>query len=317
MTTGTLRDISALNGRDQEVGILDEVAGDFPEVLALPGRTIKGTTYKVTFRKNNPKGSFRAANAGVKPGAAGYYEKLVQCSIYENPIIVDKRVAQADEDGEADYLTNRSIEHVAGAMEGLAEQLYYGADDEANKGFVGLKDLGTDEMRINAAGTTAAKKTTVYLVRVGVDAVHWVYGQGAGLSVPDFVEQVIADPADPTKVIPALVSPMGLWIGLASGSTRSIVKIGNITDDAGKGFTDALVQAALELMPAGFRNNKAKLRILANGRSVGQLQTSRTAVNQVAYKAGAIADRPVESMGIQIIETDSIKIGATEAETFA
>ena len=115
-TTGTLRDIAALNGRDLEVGIIDETMGSFPEVEVVPGRTIKGTSFKTTLRKDNPKGSFRSANAGVKPGAAGYYEKLTQTFIFENPIIVDQRVAEASEDGADDYLAARSEEHVSGAM---------------------------------------------------------------------------------------------------------------------------------------------------------------------------------------------------------
>jgi len=315
MTTGTLQDIAALNGRDKVVGILDELLGSFPEVLSLPGRTIKGTSYKSTFRRNNPKGGFRSANAGITPGSADYLEKWVQCFIYENPIVADKRVAEASEDGVDDYLTARSIEHTAGAMEGLGAQFYYGTGEGEDKGFIGLKNLCPDESRIDAAGSTAAQKTTVYLVRVGDDGVSWVFGQNSGLDIPEFREQMITDSNG--KVLPAFVAPMGLWIGLQALHPKSIVKICNITEDTNKGFTDALVQKALELMPAGFRSDKSKLRILANGRSVGQLQTSRTAVSQVAYKNGAVADRPTESHGIQIIETDSIVIGTDEAETFA
>jgi len=312
MTIGTLRDIAAKNGADKTIGIIDEVAGSFPEIMVLTGRTINGTAYKATLRRNNPKGSFRAANAGVTPGAAGYYEKWIQTFIFENPIIVDKRVAEADEDGADSYLADRSIEHVAGALEGLAEQFYYGEDSEDSKGFIGLKALASEE--VSATGSTAANATTVYLVRNAPDAVQFVYGRGAGLAVPAFTEQMMTDPADSTKILPAYVSPMGLWIGLQANHPKSIVKITNVTTDSGKGLTDALIQHALEKMPAGFRNDKASLMILANARSVGQLQTSRTAVSQVAYKSGAIADRPTESLGIKIVETDSIRIGATEAE---
>lgn len=318
ITTGTLRDIAALNGRDKEVGILDEVLGSFPELNALPGRTIKGTTFKATLRKNNPKGGFRRANAGVTPGAAGYYEKNVQTFIYENPIIVDAAVADASEDGREEYLAARSEEHVAGAFEGIGEQVYYGLDSEDELGFPGLKALGEDEFRINATGANDSTVTTGFLVRIGTDGVQFLFGNNQGINVPAFREQAVPDPSDLTKIIPrAYISPMGLWIGLQAVHPKSIVKICNLNTAAGKGFTDALVQQALELMPAGFRNDKGSLRLLLNGRTVGQLQTSRTAVSQVAYKSGAVADRPTESHGIQIIETDSIKIGAAEYEAFA
>lgn len=310
-TTGTLRDIAALQGRDKVVGILDEVLGSYPEVQVLPGRTIAGTTFKVTMRKNNPTGSFRKANSGVTPGAADYYEKLVQAFIYENPIVVDARVAEANEDGAEDYLAARSEEHVAGALEGLAEQFYYGADSEDELGFPGLKTLAS--LEVNATGANDTGATTVYLIRTGNDGVQFLFGNGTGLDVPEFGTQAFTL-ADGSVLPKALVSPMGMWVGLQAVHPASIVKITNINTAAGKGFTDALVQQALEKMPAGFRNDKSKLRILANGRSVGQLQTSRTAVSQVAYKSGAVADRPTESHGISIIETDSIKIGSAEYE---
>jgi len=311
MTTGTLRDIAALQGRDKIVGILDEVMGSFPEVATLPGRTINGTTFKVTLRKSNPQGGFRRANAGVTPGAASYFEKLVQAFIYENPIVVDARVAEANEDGAEDYLAARSEEHVAGALEGLAEQFYYGEDSEDELGFPGLKTVG--EIVVNATGANDATATTAYLIRIGNDGVQFLYGNNAGLEVPEFKEQAITL-ADGKLLPKALVSPMGLWIGLQAVHPKSIVKITNLNTATGKGFTDALVQQALEKLPTGFRNDKSRLRILANARTVGQLQTSRTAVSQVAYKSGAVADRPTESHGIQIIETDAIQIGATEYE---
>jgi hypothetical protein len=312
MTTGTLLDIAAKNGRDKTVGIIDEVGGSFPEIMALTGRTINGIAYKATLRRNNPKGSFRAANAGVAPGSAGYFEKWVQTFIFENPIIVDQRVAEADEDGADSYLADRSVEHVAGALEGLAEQFYYGEDSEDEKGFIGLKALA--EEVVDAAGANDATASTAYLIRNAPDAVQFVYGRNAGLEVPAFTVQMITDPNDATKILPAFVSPMGLWIGLQANHPKSIVKITNLNTATGKGMTDALVQQALEKMPAGFRNDKTSLKLLMNARTVGQLQTSRTAVSQVAYKNGAVADRPTESMGIQIIETDSIAIGATEYE---
>jgi hypothetical protein len=311
MTTGTLKDIAVLQGRDKIVGILDEVMGSYPEVASLPGRTINGTTFKVTLRKNNPKGGFRRANDGVHPGAAEYYEKLVQAFIYENPIVVDGRVAEANEDGAEDYLAARSEEHVAGAFEGLAEQFYYGKNDEDELGFPGLKAVA--ELDVNATGANDATCTTAYLIRTGTDGVQFLFGNNAGLEVPEFREQAIT--LANGKILPkALVSPMGLWIGLQTVHPKSIVKIRNINTASGKGMTDALIQQALEKMPAGFRNDKSKLRLLMNARTVGQMQTSRTAVSNVAYKNGAVADRPTESHGISIIETDSIKIGASEFE---
>ncbi len=313
-----MRDVAALQGRDKVVGVLDEVLGSFPELNSIPGRTINGTTFKVTMRRNNPKGGFRRANGGVTVGAAGYYEKFVQCFIYENPIIADASVAEANEDGREDYLAARSEEHAAGAFEGLGEQVYYGEDSEDELGFPGLKALCEDENRVNATGANDATASTAYLVRIGTDGVQFLFGNGRGLDIPEFREQAMPDPSDATKIIPrALVSPMGLWIGLQAIHPKCIVKVNNLNTAAGKGMTDALGQAALELMPAGFRNDKARLRWLMNGRTVGQVQTSRTAVSQVAYKNGAVADRPTEIHGIQIIETDSIKIGAAEYEVFA
>lgn len=304
--TGSLRDIAAKKGHDKVTGILDEVLPDHPEVREITGRTITGTTLKITSRKNNPKGAFRRANEGVVPGAAEYYERFVQTKIFENPIVVDKRVAQADEDGEDAYCAMRSEEHVSGALEGLAEQFYYGKDAEDELGFPGLEAQA--ELGVDAGGTTADTASSAYLIRLGDDGVQWLYGEGTGIDVGPFFTQFLPDPKNPLKLLPALVAEMGLWVGLKVGHKASIVRIFNLTEENGKGMTDALVAKALQKMPAAFRNNKSKLLLLMNGRSTTQLQNSRTAVSQVAYKNGAVADYPTESQGVKILDTDSIRI---------
>lgn len=298
MVTGTLKDIAALQNRDLVVGILDEVLSSHPEIATIPGRTITGTSYKIAIRKTRPFGGFRRANEGVDATAGTYDEKLVQAFIYENPIVVDKRVAEASEDGIASYQALRAEEHVSGALEKLANQFYYGTD---TLGFPGLQTLVNET--VSATGSSANATSSAYLVYLGSRGVQFVFGQNSGLEVPDFTEQAVTLDG---KLIPAYYSPMGLWIGLQMSHPKSAVRIANLTTQTGKGLTDALVAQALEKMPAEFRNNRQNLRILANSQSVFQLHASRSSLNAVAYQGGAVASYPTESLNIPIVETDSL-----------
>ena len=81
-------------------------------------------------------------------------------------------------------------------------------------------------------------------------------------------------------------------------SVASVVRIANVTGDAGKGATDALISKALALFPASRQPNV----ILMGRRSRNQLQASRTATNPT----GAPAPLPEDSFGIGIITTDGI-----------
>lgn len=312
--TGTMRDIAALQGRDKVVDIIDLVKGSYPEIDVISGRTIAGTTYKVTLSNNNPLGGFRAVNEGVVPGANELTELLVSTYRYENPITADVALAEANEDGVEAYLRMRSKSHVAGGMELLGGKVYYGSAAEGSKEFPGMAAYVDDaviqgyDMAVNAGGSTANKASSVFLAYLDVeDGAGFLYGMGQGLNVGAFSKHPLPIVKDGVSTLLEMYyASLGLWIGFQRHDPRSIVRIANLTTQADKGLTDALISEAISRMPAKFRQDKSKLRLFANNRSMKQLQDARTAINQVAFNAGAIADWPTEAHGVSIVETDSI-----------
>src|SRR5690606_26656052 len=123
-------------------------------------------------------------------------------------------------------------------------------------------------------------------------------GRDGEIRIDDTNRQLITDPADATKKFHAYVTQVSAWLGLQIGGARSVGRIANLTADAGKGLTDALIAQLIAKFPAG----KGPTHLVMNRRSLSQLQQSRTATNAT----GAPAPFPSESFGIPIVVTDSI-----------
>tara|TARA_R100000808_G_C2104777_1_gene120750 strand:- start:521 stop:898 length:378 start_codon:yes stop_codon:yes gene_type:complete len=114
---------------------------------------------------------------------------------------------------------------------------------------------------------------------------------------------VIKAAGSSTGSFPAYYTGVSAWLGLQVGSAYSIGRICNLTEDSGKGLTDALISQALEKFPSG----RGPTHIVMNRRSLGQLQRSRTATSPT----GAPAEYPQSVHGVPILTTDAIS--STEA----
>jgi hypothetical protein len=110
--------------------------------------------------------------------------------------------------------------------------------------------------------------------------------------------QIVERAGSVTGRFPAYYHPIVGWCGLKIGSVHSVVRIANLTEDSGKGLTDALLSRAMQIFPASRGPNY----VVMNRRSLGQLQRSRTATNPT----GAPAPFPQEAFGVPIVVTDQI-----------
>lgn len=107
----------------------------------------------------------------------------------------------------------------------------------------------------------------------------------------------------------AYVSNLTAWIGMQCVHPYSIGRIYNLTAEAGKGLTDALLADLLALYPVGFMPDAWFM----SRRSRTQLQKSRTVVLQgnggkgsIGSESGLVAPLPTEAFGIPIVVTDNI-----------
>jgi hypothetical protein len=298
----TMLDLAKRHGSDPVVGLIEENVDAAPEYARVPVRPINGTTFKRTTRKSLPASQFRHVNEGTTPVKSEYSQELAECFFIDDQIEVDTATLEAEEDGNVgSILADEASGVMLSALQLIGAQFYYGTDNDA-KGFQGLTSFVHEDMLVGAGGTTSSTGSSVFAVKFGVKAVHFVAGKKSSFKLDKWRKQQISDPSDATKKLTALVNNLQGWIGLDVGHIKSVGQIYNLTEDTGKGFTDALVSKQLAKFPVGWRPDV----LFATKRSVSQLQQSRSAIAQVSYSQGAIAPWPTESNGIPIVETDSI-----------
>jgi hypothetical protein len=300
----TLLDLAKLNGADPVVGLIEEVATASPEVVTIPARTIRGTSYKTVVRNSRPSVAFRSANEGTAGTKSNFAERLVEAFILSARIEVDKAVARGYEDGPEALQAIEGAGVMRAALSTVGSQTIYGRSAGA-KGFIGLQEfIATfgDELVVDAGGTTAATGSSVYAIKAGNQGVQYVYGNGTSFELSPFREGDAADASG--NRFAAYIADLTAWVGLQCVNKYAIGRLKDCTADSGKGVTDAKIAELLSKFPVGERPT----HLLMSRRSAFQLQVSRTMTASTKQEAftGVLPGVPTESFGIPIIITDSI-----------
>lgn len=311
----TILDIAKRNGSDMIVGLIDETTKAVPEVsgihpesgIVIPGvgdsRTIQGTSYKTLIRTGLPTVGFRDGNQGAASGKSRYENRLVETFIMNPRWDVDKAIADKSEDGWQILMADEAAGQIAAGIQQLGRQFYYGRNTAAAlgghaKGFAGLIDVVDANYVVDAGGTTADTGTSVWAVKFGPKAVQWIYGANGSMDPTEVSQRDVRD-ADGNPYT-AYFQELFLYPGLQVTSPRFIARIKKLTEDSGKGLTDARLSALLEKFPVGVRPDA----IFMTKRSRRQLRDSRTATNDT----GKEAPLPSDYEGIPIVVTESISI---------
>lgn len=302
-TLADLVKINDLNLADLEI---TDLLDDAPLLKMLAAAvSSNGTEHKYLKETGAPVVGFRAAYAGRENKASADTLVTITLKILAASFSVDKAIADKYRKGAQAHIAREARRHLKAAFSMAEKQIIYGVGSDAG-GFVGLADAATlnalaDTMVQNAAGTTADTASSVYLIRTtpdGTDCTLIGNGKGDGVDI-EMGDTVVVKEADGDgKFYPAYYTPIEGWLGLQIGSAYSVGRIVNLTEDSGKGLTDAQIYNALAKFPASRQPNL----IVMNRRSLKQLRTSRTATNAT----GAPAPRPTEVDGIPIVCTDSI-----------
>lgn len=300
----TLLDLAKLNGADPVVGLIEEVATASPEVVTIPARTIRGTSYKTVIRNSRPSVAFRSANEGTAGSKSNFAERLVEAFILSARIEVDKAVARGYEDGPEALQAIEGAGVMRAALSTVGSQTIYGRN-AGSKGFIGLQEFITtfgDELVVDAGGTTSGTGSSVYAIKAGNQGVQYVYGNGTSFELSPFREGDAADASG--NRFAAYIADLTAWVGLQCVNRYAIGRIKKCTADSGKGVTDAKIAELLSKFPVGERPT----HLLMSRRSAFQLQTSRTMAPSTKQEAftGILPGVPTESFGIPIIITDSI-----------
>lgn len=300
----TLLDLAKLNGADPVVGLIEEVATASPEVVTIPARTIRGTSYKTVTRNSRPSVAFRSANEGTAATKSNFSERLVEAFILSARIEVDKAVARGYEDGPEALQAIEAAGVMRAALSTVGSQTIYGRN-AGSKGFIGLQEFVStfgNDLVVDAGGTTADTGSSVYAIKAGNQGVQYVYGNGTSFELSPFREGDATDASG--NRFAAYISDLTAWIGLQCVNKYAIGRIKKATADSGKGVTDAKIAELLSKFPVGERPT----HLLMSRRSAFQLQISRTMTASTKQEAftGILPGVPTESFGIPIIITDSI-----------
>lgn len=281
----TMLDIAKKNGSDAVVGLIDETIRVHPELTLIAARSITGMFYKTRVRTalGRTTGSFRAANQGTAPIIHQYENRVVETYIMSPRFVVDQAIADKYEDGREAYIAEEGTGIMEGEMQGLSNQFYYGSGVGGNTaGFPGLlQQYDRTAHEVDAGGTSANTGSSIWLFRTGIQDVRWVFGQNGQMSLAPVRIQSIDDGSGTGNMFEAYITSFNAYPGLQVGSQRTVVRIKNVTADAGKTLTDALINKALGMFPAGMGPNV----ITMSQRSLIQLQGSRTATTPTGAQA--------------------------------
>ena len=294
----TTSDVAIFNDSDLNVGISD-LLDDAPLLAALAARSVSKNVFTYSRKTAAPGVGFRAENDGNENVKATYEQVTVTLGILDASFAVDVAVAESDERGVSAHLAMQASDHLRAALAAMESELVNGGDAA---GFDALADQAAGHvggsMGTDAAGTTSSSGSSVYLIRNGINDCCAVWGQEGVISIGDTVVQRIAGSSSGT--FPAFYTPVSALAGLMIGSTKSVGRIFNITEDSGKTLTDDLIASALSKFPAG----RGPDLMAMSRRSLVQLQQSRTATSA----SGQPAPFPTEggAFGVPIIVTDSI-----------
>lgn len=305
----TILDLAKHRGNDLTVGLIEETIQVNPELRIFPARGIKGTSYKTVIRTGFPTAAFRNANEGVARSKSSFENRLVECFIIDTQVAADKALADVWEPGGA--AAYQAIE-AAGVLEATARRIsksiYYGNSAAAvtatygdAKGFPGFLDAydNTSAHEVDATGSTAL--TSVWAVKLGIKDVHLITGGDTTIDLlPEWRIDNVFDSNNNTFT--AYVNSLMGWTGMQVGSVNSLVRIKKIGTDTGKGMTDALGQAAIELFPSGVLPDY----FIMNRRSRRQLHASRVAVSTGQGINANNVPLPTEIEGVPLLLTDSL-----------
>lgn len=297
MSTGRITLIDAMQPNLVLGGVVKEHLKAVPALGYFPiDRIEHGLKYTTQFMVELPSTGFRKLGEGRDPSKGRYEEREFKMYLFGGRAEAEIAAYQADSGGES-AVKGRVVKDTAeSALEALDGQIFYGVtlDDDGFPGLKAFTPFGGAYTK-NAGGTTAITASSVYGVKFGEDycSLKWG-GTGDPFNLGEWRKQDITGTNN--KPIPGEVADLEGWIGLVIKHKASVVRICNITADAGKGVTDELLGAAIDLLPTKMKPDVWFM----SKRSRTQLRLSRSTPETV------YPNMPTESNGIPIEVDDSI-----------
>lgn len=326
--TGTLNmlDLARANSSEVVVPLIEEAVTAHPELQHFPANQLGAgeLSYQSLVRTGYPSAGFHDMGAGHTPSKSTTKLQRFEVFPFGGRVQAPKHVADNWKRGGASgYFSFEALGIMKAAMFAICRQIWYGRAADG-KGFPGLKNFTafgtsvTDPISgktylkcINAGGTTANTGSSCYLVKFGEDAIELQFGTGSVFDLPEPRIADYQDPNDSAKTIEGYVSVLQGFAGLQTANIHSVVRIANLTNDSGKGMTDAKLALALKQFPQGHRPDA--IFMSADQRYLLQISRTVALMGQGNQRPDqpTVAPLPTEYDGIPIYATDAI--GDTDA----
>ena len=348
LTYPTAAEIAQVSGTRFAQGVIDYSRTAVPIFNSFSARAITGTRFKtLAFGALPDEPKFVNLNEGYVTSKALFtlgefalsrINRMIKVQISSELLWNSENVAT-----DQDYFTIQAYYQWKVALLHIEKVMLYGTAYDP-KGFPGMKQLtpattantltapttapeDDEYVRsfINAGGTTASTASSVYAVKFGPMDAQLVMGgpQGAAgflnMTPKERVLQSVVDPVDGiTKDDWFHVSSGEGYVGLSvAGSNETsrgyaqqcIRRIGNVTNDSGKGVTEALLDYLVESFPS----DKKPDVIYMSSRSLRQYRASKPVAQIVVNDGGVVQSATVTQpladnfRGIPIIVSDQIK----------
>lgn len=311
----TVVDLVRQSGDEALTGMVDETTKARPEIsgmtrlgkdwIKIPGLgaavDIPGFTYPTLVTTALPTVDFVDLNDGTDRTKGS--QELRESRVFDlNPRwSVGVRLADKHPKGMAYLMTRQAEMHLKASWDRVASTFYYGthATYGSAKGFPGLlQGYDATNMVIDAAGTSAAGCSSVWLVAFELECVHWVYGNDGKFRVSDIdIREVDGNNG---KKMSAYCQELFAYVGLKFVSQTHVVRIKNISAQTGKNLTDNMVADALALFPTGVFPTAAFM----TRRTLSGLQKSRTNVSGGGSKEAVPV--PTSTQQVPIAATDAL-----------
>lgn len=337
----TLKDVTALYAGAPEVGLVDNIVNVAPELDRVMGRPLPGISYEASIlTAYGSNAGFRSVGSGVLLSAPSIDLKRFNCFPFDCQMRVGEDLLirrEAEGEGPASVFTTFATAAMRQKALDLGKQFYQGTVNDPN-GPPGLIDFLTTartmvdsrtglkiDQAVNAGGTTAGSQTIIWFIKQGPQGVHWLFGNGRGITMnpwrPQQVESSDSPSAANAKLFQtAWVGNLFGYIGTSMANYHAVGCIYNVdtvngTTTANGLWNDSLVAQLWAKFPITEKPDLA----FCTQNAAAMLQQQRTVTNFVdgperGFTRGIapIADFPTRlptAGDIPLIVTDSIQLG--------
>lgn len=335
----TLKDVTAWNGTDDAVGLVDNIVNVAPELDRVLGRPIKGISYRARIlTAYGSNAAFRSVGGGVALSAPSFDRKRFNCFPFDCQFEVGEDLLIDREEGEtpAEIFEAHATAGVRQKALRIGKQFYLGSANDP-KGPPGLIDfLAIARTQVDSrtgqkidqavdAGGNSSSCEIVWFIKQGPQGVHWMFGNGRGIVMNPWLRQRVASIDTLGTATPlyrtAWISNLFGYIGLSMANYHAVGAIINVdpsyTISAGTttfaaGLNDQLIADLWAKFPITEKPDLA----FATQKAAASLQAARTVTNFVngtnrdfTKGIAPVADFPTTlptAGNIPLIVTDSI-----------